>query len=247
MDNVIKSASGLFLIIAVIFVSIVSYTAFMENAYRESLMSTYSYSCTISADSALSNVTLFIPVPAGSTGNSPVVEWFSAHRIGGIPPEWKTTLTGSNKGTYVEIKTPVISAVQNGTLKNGYAIELSMHAISSRLIDTQNPQEHGAVFYPMQDVRTVDCHNSVNGTNGTRACFSYVIPVYADYSASPDTQVTISSEMTGRNTWKIFGPAENEYRASFSVLILGDHHGWIAAKGSLETGLGSDDAPFHLP
>jgi len=243
MDKVIKSAAGLFIIIFVLFVSTVSYHAFGEKAYRESLTSTYSYTCTISSDSVLSNVTLFIPVPSYKTGNSPVVERFSVRGIEGIPPEWKTTLTGSNKGTYVEIKTPVIAPVQNGTTKIGYAIKLSLHATSPRLVDTQNPQGNDAVFHPMQDIQTVDCPATVNETPGKGVCYGYLSTVYADYSAPPDARVMISSEIIGRNTWKIFQPAENEYRASISVLMFGDHHGWIAAKGSLETGIGSYDAP----
>jgi YbbR domain-containing protein len=63
MDKIIKNAAVLVIIIFVLFVSIASYNAFVEKAYRESLKSSYSYSCTISTDSVLTNVTLFIPVP----------------------------------------------------------------------------------------------------------------------------------------------------------------------------------------
>jgi hypothetical protein len=247
MDKVIKSAAGLFIIIFVLFVSIAAYHAFVEKAYRESITSTYSYTCTISTDSVLSNVTLFIPVPSRTTGNSLIIERFSVRGIEGIPLEWKTTLTGSNKGTYVEIKTPVIAPVQNGSTKNGYTVLLSLHTTSPRLVDTQNPQDNDAVFHPMKDMKMVDCPATANGTTGKGACYSYVSTVYADYSASPDARVTISSEVVGRNIWKIFEAEENEYRASISVLMFGDQHGWITAKGFLETRIGSYNAPFLLP
>jgi hypothetical protein len=243
MDKVIKIVSGLFIIIFVLFASIASYHVFVENAYLESLKSTYSYTCTISTDSVLTNVTLFIPVPADKTGNSPVVEQFSIRGIEGIPPDWKTALTGSNKGTYVEITTPVIALVLNGTNKNGYAVELSLHTTAPRLIDTRDPQGNDAVFHPMQAVRKVDCTTTASSTTSKGACYTYLGTVYADYSASPDAQVTIRSEMVGRNNWKIFEAEENEYRASISVLMFGDQHGWITAKGILETGIGSYNAP----
>jgi len=247
MDKVIKSAAGLIIIIFVLFVSVATYHAFVEKAYRESLTSTYSYTCTITTDSVLSDVTLFIPVPSRTTGNSLIIERFSVRGIEGIPLEWKTTLTGSNKGTYVEIKTPVIAPVQNATTKNGYTAFLSLHATSPRLVDTQNPQDNDAVFHPMREMRMVECPGTANGTTGKGACYNYVSTVYADYSASPDARVTISSDIIGKNTWKIFEPAKNEYRSSISVLIFGEHHGWITAKGFLETGIGSYDAPFLLP
>jgi hypothetical protein len=246
MDIVIKYAGGLLIIIFVLFVSIAAYHAFVEKAYRESLTSTYSYTYTISTDSVLSNVTLFIPVPSRSTGNSLIIEQFSVRGIEGIPVEWETTLIGSNKGTYVEIKTPVIVPVQTGTIKNGSIIELSLHMTSPRLVDTQNPQDNDAVFHPMKDMRIVDCPARVNDTTGKGACYSYVSTVYADYSASPNARVTISSDIIGKNTWKIFEPAENEYHAAISVLMFGDNHGWITAKGFLETGIGSYNAPFLL-
>jgi len=247
MDKVIKIVSGLFVIIFLLFASIASYHVFVENAYRESLESTYSYSCAISTDSVLTNVTLFIPVPSGKTGNSPVIERFGVRGIEGIPPEWKTALTGSNKGTYVEITTPVIAPVLNGTNKNGYAVELSLHTTSPRLIDTRDPQGNDAVFHPMQDVRKVDCTTTTSSTTGKGACYTYLGSVYADYSASPDARVTISSEVAGRNSWKIFEAEENEYRASISVLMFGDQHGWIAAKGILKTGIGSYNDPVLHP
>jgi len=247
MDKVIKTAAGLFIIIFILSVSMVSYTVFVENAYRESLTSAYIYTCTISTDSVLSNVTLFIPVPSYRTGSSPIIERFSVRGIDGIPSEWKTTLIGSKKGTYVEIKTPVLAPVQNRTTGNGSAIELSLSTVSPRLIDTRDPEENDAVFHPMQDIRQVDCPATVVGATNKSACYTYQSSIYADYSAIPSARVTISSDITGKNTWKIFEPAENEYRASISAQMSGDHHGWTVAKGFLETGIGSYNPPFLLP
>ncbi len=79
MDRIIKITLGIFIIVLVTFVTLIGYTGYIENAYRSSLSSTYSYTCTITTDSPLSNVTLFIPVPADMEGNSPIIAQISAH------------------------------------------------------------------------------------------------------------------------------------------------------------------------
>lgn len=242
MDKIIKITSGIFVVIVVLFISITSYNAFVEKTYHESLKSSYSYSCTISTDSVLTNVTLFIPVPSDISGNSPIIERFSVHGIEGIPPTWKTTLMGSNKGTYVEIKTPVLQTVQGSAGINEHQIQLTLEIISPRIISTISPQDNLVLFRPVQQLTKTECSGTDTRTE-KGACFSFVSPVYADYSSSPQASVSIYSEVTGRNEWKIFEPAKNEYRSSIGISMVGDQHGWTPAQGFLKTGIGSYDVP----
>jgi hypothetical protein len=243
MDKVIKFTAAVFIVIILVFISILAYNAFVENAYRQSLVSTYSYKCTISSDAVLTNVTLFIPVPVDNAGNSPIVERFSVREVNGLPPEWKTTLVGSNKGTMVKISIPVINPAQNGATGKEFTIELTLRAPSPRLIDTRAPLVNDAMFHPVQDLRNADCRETTGGGTGKGTCYSYSGAVYADYSSSLDAHVSIGSDVVGRNEWKIFEPAFNEYRTSISVLMTGDHHGWVIARGFMEVGVGSYDAP----
>ena len=243
MDKIIKIAAGLFIIIIVLFGSIASYNAFVEKAYRESLKSSYSYTCTISTDSVLTNVTLFIPVPSDTAGNSPIIERFSVRGIEGIPPTWKTTLIGSNKGTYVEIKTPVISTVRNGTGKNENLIQISLEIIAPRTISTGSPQDNSVLFRPAQELTKTECVDGTDFRTEKGVCYDFVTPVYADYGTLPDARVTIHSEIVGRNEWRIFDPAKNEYRSSISVVMVGEQHGWTRANGFLKTGIGSYGSP----
>ena len=243
MDKIIKIGAGLFIIIIVLFGSLVAYNGFVEKAYRESLKSSYSYRCTISTDSVLTNVTLFIPVPSDTAGNSPIIERFSVRGIEGIPPTWKTTLMGSNKGTYVEIKTPVISTVRNGTGNNENPIQLSLEIIAPRAVSTGSPQDNIALFRPVQDLTKTECGDGTVARTEKGVCYNFVTPVYADYGTSPDARVTIHSEIVGRNEWRIFDPAKNEYHSSISVVMVGEPHGWTSAKGFLKTGIGSYDNP----
>ena len=85
MDKIIKITLGLFIVILVAFTATAAYNAYVETAYRNSLASTYSYTLTLTTDSRLDNVTLFIPVPDNRAGNSPIVEQYSSHQIPQIP------------------------------------------------------------------------------------------------------------------------------------------------------------------
>ena len=106
MDKIIKITLGIFIVILVAFTATVAFNAVVETAYRNSLASTYSYTLTLTTDSRLDNVTLFIPVPDDRTGNSPLVAQYSSHQIPQIPGSWKTILFDTGKATLVKISTP---------------------------------------------------------------------------------------------------------------------------------------------
>jgi len=242
MDKIIKSAAGLFIIIFVLFVSIAAYHAFVEKAYRESITSTYSYTLTISTSEALQNVTFFIPVPANPGGNSPFVEQFSIKAFTGIPAGWETTLLGSNKVTMLKIQAPVVA----GSDGAGFSVRTSSDARTGQVIDTKSPQDHDIMLRPMQDMTKADC-TAFGISDPGASCYRYISSVYADYDASPGAVIRISSSLNGKNEWKIFSPAHNEYSNAIDVELHGAHHGWTAAKGELQSGIGSYDVPFLLP
>ncbi len=108
------------MIIFIIFLSVVSFQMYVEHTYRASLNSTYSYTCTITTSSTLSNVTFFIPVPADTRGNSPVVERFSTGDVGGLPDDWTVTLFDTGKATMVRITTPGIVTPRKPAGKNRF-------------------------------------------------------------------------------------------------------------------------------
>jgi hypothetical protein len=243
MDRIIRNTLGLFMIIFVVFFSVVSYQIVVENAYLSSLSSTYSYTCTITIDSPLSNVTLFIPVPADTSGNSPIVERFSAHDIAGLPDDWIVTLYDTGKATMVRISAPVITPPQNTTPENPFTFALSAVAESVRVIDTREPIKNSALFRPLREVRQVSCVPDSSKPNGTPLCYNYQTSLYADYRASPDALVSITSSITGKNRWKIFEPRSNEYTASMSLLMAGEKRGWENVKGFLQSTTGIYDAP----
>ncbi|KUL00688.1 MAG: Uncharacterized protein XE11_2377 [Methanomicrobiales archaeon 53_19] len=69
---------------------------------------------------------------------------------------------------------------------------------------------------------------------------SQQIPIYAEYSASPTTRVTISSTISGANVWKEGYDAwiSNSYADYYSWYHYGDSHGWQTARGTYEAAEG---------
>ena len=243
MDKIIRISLGLFIVILVVLISVVSYQVFVENAYRTSLNSTYSYTCTFTTDSTLSNVTIFLPVPADPSGNSPIVAQFSAGAIDGIPEDWTVSLYDTGKTTLVRITTPLIIPPAGTLPEKPYRLVLSSDIKSGTVIDTREPIQNSALFRPIRDLQQVSCPPADSPENGTPQCYRYLTSLYADYQASPDASVTITSSLTGKNSWKIFEPESNEYTTSIGLMMSGENHGWKNVNGVLQSGTGMYDAP----
>ncbi len=241
MDKIIKTSLGLFMVILAAFAGMITYTGYTETAYRNTISGTYTYTCTITTDSPLYNVTLFIPVPVDNTGNSPIVSKFSSQMMNGVPADWETTLFDTGKSTLLKVMTPAIVPPKGTTASRPYAITFSSETTSRTPIDTQNPVGKSAMFRPVQALSENTCPQGPADSN-TR-CFTYTTSVYADYGTAADTTVTITSAVTGKNTWTIFEPRSNEYHTDISTSMRGESHGWAVLKGKLTSGTGTYDIP----
>jgi len=241
MDKIIRVSLGLLLVILIAAVSLFSYQAYVEKAYRESLSGTWSYTCTITTDSPLSNVTLFIPVPADPSGNSPVVSGFSTRNIAGIPDDWEVMLYDTGKATMVKVTVPAITVPDGTTPDNPLAIRLSAELKEDTAVDTRDPLNNSALFRPVGGLVPVPC--PVGAVRGSPSCYRYTTSLYADYEAAPGASVTISATLTGRNTWRIFEAGSNEYNTTVSLQMSGEQHGWSIMSGTLAEHIGMYDTP----
>jgi len=238
MDTMLKLTLGLLLVLLIASVSVFSYQAYVDRAYRESLSGTYSYTCTITTDSPLRNVTFFIPVPADPTGNSPVVERFGYGTVSGVPADWDLTLYDTGKATMVKITTPAIIPPPG---PGPYAIRMSADIPLRTAIDTRDPLNASALFHPVGGLTRVPC---VPGRNtGDPVCHTYMTSLYADYEAAADASVTITTTVSGRNTWTLFEPGSNEYTTEAALQLNGPQQGWSAMSGTLADHIGSYDTP----
>jgi len=242
MDKIIKISLGLFIVIIISFTSVVAYQVATETAYLNSLSSTYSYKFTISTDSKVSNVTLFIPVPADPMGYSPIVAGYSARNIAGIPDDWTVTLYDTGKATMVRVVIPAINPPAGTSAANPFTLTLSSDMKSGTIINTREPVNNSAMFYPVRNLQPVTC--AVSAGKGNPQCYRYTSALYADYEAAPDASVNITSTIVGRNSWKIFETGSNEYATATSLHMTGSRHGWETMTGSLASGNGTYDTPL---
>jgi hypothetical protein len=247
MDRIIKITIGLFVAILVITITFAAYTGYVASAYGSTRASSYSYTLSITTDSPLTNVTLFIPVPADEKGNSPVVSQFSAHEMPGIPVSWQTTLFDTGKATLVKIYIPAIIPPAGTTRNNPYTVTLASERPSEKTIDTLHPISGSPVFGPIRNLQQTSCSGYSAGKGGNPECSTFLTSLYADYTADPNAAVTITSSITGKNSWTVFEPKSNEFTSVISLLMQGENHGWATVKGTLVNRIGSFEDPFHLP
>lgn len=242
MDSVIKTTLCLFIVILGAFTGIITYNKYVDTAYRSTINSSYTYTCTITTDAPLTNVTLFLPVPADTAGNSPIVSAYSSHTVTGIPPGWKTTLYDTGKATMVKVEAAAVMPPEGTNTPGSYKITFTAQTAGRTAIETKDFGEKGAMFRPVQDLQTAACPPGLTG--GNISCFSYNTSLYAEYSTAGSTTVTITSVVSGENTWTIFGPRSNGFRADISSVLRGPNHGWTVAAGTLYSGLGNYEPPF---
>lgn len=244
MDKIIKITLGFFILILVVFVAFFSYMSYVDMTYRNSLTGTYSYTCTITTDSVLSNVTLFLPIPADLQGNSPVVAQISSRNVSGVPGNWTLTLFDTGKATLLKVSAPTIGQPAINGSAQTTSITFAVNASSPSLIDTHSPVENAAVFRPVQGIHGVACPAGETKTGSTPECFKYLTSSYADYTAAPSASVSISASLEATNSWRIFTPESNAYENQITMLTIhGENHGWVTTLGWIESGIGAYDAP----
>ncbi len=242
MDKIIKITIGLFVVILIAFAAVVTYNNYIVTEYRNSLTSTYSYSCTFSTEEVLTNVTFFLPVPEDTKGNSPIITEIGNHNVTGIPQDWSATIYGTGKSTLLKISAPKIGLPPvNGSAQTSIVL-LTVTAPSPGPIDTRTPIQNAAVFRPVQSIQDEACP-ALNATPGQTACYRYLTSIYADYTASPGAVVRINAGLDARNTWKISEPESNAYKNTVAVELHGANHGWVTTTGWLESGIGSYNVP----
>jgi hypothetical protein len=247
MDRTIKITISIFIAVLVATVVFALYSGYVTSAYQSTRTGTYSYSLSISTDSPLTNITLFVPVPADLKGNSPAVSQLSAGQMQGIPGSWQTTLFDTGKTTLVKIHIPSIVPPAGTSPDHPFTVTITSDQPVENTIDTVDPVASSPVFRPLQNLRQTACSGFGAGNGGNPECSEFSTALYADYTADPNAVVTITSSITGKNSWAVFGQKTNEYTSVISLLLHGPNHGWATARGSLAQRIGSFDDPFRIP
>jgi hypothetical protein len=246
MDRILKITIGLLIITLALTVGYAALDRYVGGSYMATLSSTSSYTLSITTDQKLSNVTLFVPVPADTRGNSLAVSLLSARAMPGLPGSWQTTLFDTGKATLLKIHIPLLEVPAGTTPTRPHTVTLTAELPAEPVIDTADPLKNSPVFRPVQNFREEACSGYGAGRGGSPVCGAYLTSVYADYSADPNTAVTITSSYTGRNSWNVFEQKSNEYTSTISLLMHGENHGWATAKATIAWRIGSYDFPFRI-
>lgn len=239
MDRTLAITLGILIACFSVVAGMLGYTAYTEYAYRSTITGTTSYLCTITTDGPLANVTFFVPVPVDRAGNSPPAASWSSKTIAGIPAGWEAVLFDTGKATLVKITTPAIIPPEGTSSARPFAIPLSSDSSVPEAIETRDPVNTSAMFRPVQGLEETACPPA----DGDARCFTFTTSMYAAYEAAPDTNVTLTSAITGKNQWNVFGPASNGYHAEASVTLHGGQHGWTDMNGRLTPGSGTYEYP----
>jgi hypothetical protein len=233
---------GLIAILAIVFVVLAGpfiASSVLEQIYSATRESELQYSLTITTSSALSDVTLFIPLPTDGKGMSPVIQLLGTGNQSTTFGRFDASIYGANNESYLRLSTDLLYGPLNATeLTYFFTITADSSALHTRL-----PLRYDYTLLPKQSLIEVSC-----GTVpcvGQPLCFQYQSLIYASYNTSPDARVEIRADLSGSNQWKIVRESRNGYTDSLVVQLHGPASGWYTADGYLVTSCG-DDNPFWI-
>lgn len=217
-----------------------------QKRYESSLTSSYEYRIELTADSILSNVTLYIPLPVINNTSSVGMDIIE-HDFNKGDPSWKYSLVDTKHGLMLYMKNKKVEPQY--TTANKYSekrqrpsIDLSTIVFSNQTIDTMNPVGNALVLMPKYNfTHSTDASKAYGKKDYYRSKeeFDYESRVYAYYETSSNANVSISIYMTGINQWWIGGWLFNKYWENMEIKLSGSQDGWTTVNGELFTGEGS--------
>jgi len=242
MERTLSVVLAVLAAVTLVFLAIFSLSAYAALAYRATFTGTYEYRVSISSDTDLGNVTLYIPIPARGAASSEILERIGSGGLEGLPLGWGTSLIGTEKFTLLEVTTPELAATPVGE-----PYLLSADARAGSTIDTRSPETGGLVLEPGAGMTPISCGNIDPQASPRMRCVLYRGSVYADFTSARDPHLTIFTFVTGRNDWDVFGPSSNEYQDGLQATYVRDIRGWRLGDGILVSGAGDYSLDFWLP
>ncbi|RDZ44221.1 hypothetical protein C5B91_11885 [Haloferax sp. Atlit-10N] len=238
--------------------------AFGRLSSLDSYGSQYDYSVRVSADEPISNVTVLVPLPV-SDGSSVVGEAVESREYL-LPTGWAYDVVETEYGPMLRLRADELPAdptyyravVENDrlvrwepipaseysrndsdTLRVEHdAIDLSADVRVNQSIDTLAPEGTEPLFEPRENARLVPCDWPSN-SDDTR-CYDYESMLFVQYDGPETTNVSVSVELRGANSWWVGGWNYNEYVDHVAAYDLpADRQGWVVADGELRTGVGN--------
>ncbi|WP_396612173.1 hypothetical protein ACH9L7_02480 [Haloferax sp. S1W] len=238
--------------------------AFSRQSFLDSYGSDYRYEVRVSADEPISNVTVFVPLPI-TEGESPVEDVIETREYL-IPETWTYDVVETEYGPMLRMQADELpgeptyhrSVIENDRLvrwervsadeydRNDSDVVRVKHDTMSltadrtvnRSIDTRDPGGAEPLFEPRSNVTGVPCEWP-HEDDETR-CYRYDTRIFVAYDGPETTQLSVTVELVGTNSWWVGGWNYNEYTDRVSVYDLpADQRGWVVVEGHLQTGVGN--------
>ncbi len=230
-----------------------AWTYHTHSAYEDTYRSEYRYEVTVRMDSTLHNVTLYVPLPVAEDG-SEIGEEIVAKNAS-IHTGWDCDIVETEHGQMLKIHieemisdlhAPPVPLPEDACgpdalscpAQTSASERVSAVVQADREINTKTPAGNEPTLSPKYNLtRSVYMMpHPKDRTPPTR--YEYESRIYADYTASPDAEVSIHVELTGENTWWVYGWSGNKYRDHVGMTLTGAQDGWCAASGNLVAGEG---------
>lgn len=247
-DRTLRKVITILLILCILGGGAIGISWFVQTRYSHTLTHAYQYRVSLETPTVLSNVTLFIPLPTGPNGTSPVVKAMGT--MSEDFPNGTWGLIGDRDFAMLTFTAPALPPnrrpapvpmhPENKTPAHGEEGEIivpwtvTIRAVTDGAIETRNPE---VLLRPRSGAVEVPC--PMPAPSGTdMECREYSGYIYARYEAPSNASVDFSVEVTGSNSWFILGWSGNEYRDRQSLQLTGPVKGWHETEGFLSTGIG---------
>jgi len=225
-----------------------------HSMYEDTYRSEYRYAATVRTDFVLHNATFYVPLPISEDGSKIGEEILCENAS--KPEGWDCDLVETEHGTMLKIHTeeiipdlrapPPVPLPREECGPDALSCSAQTHVseqVSVRVqadhgINTKYPAGNEPMLTPKYNL-TRSVYRMPHPKDRTPpACYEYESAFYANYTASPDAEVSIRIEFTGENIWWVYGWSGNKYRDYVGVTLTGAQDGWCAASGNLVAGEG---------
>ncbi|PXF60028.1 MAG: hypothetical protein C4B59_09925 [Candidatus Methanogaster sp.] len=224
-----------------------------HSMYEDTYRSEYRYGVTVRTDFALHNATFYVPLPVSEDGSNIGCEIIAKNAS--KPEGWDCDIVETEHGTILKIHAegmipdlhaPPVPFPEEECSPDALSCPAQTHAserVSARVqadreINTKNPAGNEPMLSPKYNLARAVYRMPHPKDQTPPACYEYESRIYANYTAPPDAEVSIHVELTGENSWWVYGWSGNKYRDYVGVTLTGAQDGWCVASGNLVAGEG---------
>ena len=239
---------SLILVIVVISAGLIYYEA--SQIKQESMIHSYRYTVQIESTGHVYNLTIIVPI-GSVNGSSPIADAIESGQMTGVPENGNVMLQKTRDGIFLQFSasqitgTAAVTPIATGEdsepigmpVNNHAPVLLAVRVDSESAIETISPAGTEPVLGPRTNTTQVPC-TFPHPDNMPVTCYTYSVPVYADFVASDGTDLSIQLEMKGENAWWLGGWSGNSYQDRAWFTLTGPFSGWTTVEGTSVYGMG---------